>query len=111
MKTVVVIREGERDYRFVTTVVVGKVFRQIATIVRNVNLCDDLTLRIAEAVFVTFPQYPVRTDWLFERYIADWTVIVDCDEQRIYVGQTRNDGRDGSIAFGELPKKIKWEKL
>lgn len=114
MKTVVVIRGGERDYRFITTVTVGKVFRQVVRIVRNVNLlCDarDMTFRIAEAAFVTFPQYPVRTDKLFESDVADWTVIVDCDKHRIYVGRCEDDKRDGSIVFGESCEKIKWEKL
>lgn len=114
MKTMVAIRADTRDYRFVTRETVGNVLRRVVEIVTPVHLrpyADDIVdpaLRIAENIFTAFPHYPVKTNYLYSNEVADWHVIVDCDDCRIYVGRNDTDDRDGWLLFGAKSEKINW---
>lgn len=114
MLTRVVIQEGGRQFRFVTTASGGRAFRQLATIVQDVILeegVDDFTLRVAKVAFISFPHYPIEFSRTYDLTEIDWTICVDCANHRIQIGKVNNKNRDAYINFGEDAGKIRGEEF
>lgn len=107
MKTMVAIRAYGETVRFVTNVTVGNVFRQIATIVRDVQVKAYSSESISIGARIAIA---ARNAFEVCEGEADWHVIADCEDLRIYVGRRDGPGRDGCLVFGSPSKHIVWNE-
>jgi len=108
MKTMVAVRRNGDIVSFVTNVTVGNVLRRVVTIVQDVQakLYSSENISVAARIIHAAREAFVECDGE-----ADWHVIADCDDLRIYVGRRDGPGRDGCVAFGASSKDITWNRV
>lgn len=115
----VVVWDGMREVRTVTTMPVCRVLKAVTAIVNR----QDLPARSVETVDAIWQDLPARSietaDAIWDRLShcpvwddrddhADAAVVVDFYEQCVFVGSAKHAGLNGYIMFGDSTDHLVW---